>query len=86
MGLFELISAHASLAKMSFRLNRISEGAYFYKKRGLYLTNLNDFLGQLGFDPHDEVPPFFLDWSFEHQFNLSSRTLGETIGKWVLLM
>ena len=26
---------------------------------------------------------FFLDWSFEHQFNLSSRMLNETIGKGV---
>ena len=26
------------------------------------------------------------DWSFEHQFNSSSRTLSEEIGQWVLLM
>ena len=25
--------------------------------------------------------PIFLDWSFEHQFNSSSRTLSEEIGK-----
>ena len=30
--------------------------------------------------------PSFLTWSFEHQFNSSSRTLRETIGKWILLM
>ena len=30
--------------------------------------------------------PFCLDLSFEHQFNSSSRTLNETISKWVLLM
>ena len=28
---------------------------------------------------------YFFNWSFEHQFNSSSRTLSETIGKWVLL-
>ena len=36
--------------------------------------------------PTQGRPPFFLDWSFEHQFNSSSRTLSETIGKWILLM
>ena len=29
---------------------------------------------------------FFLDGSFEHQFNSSSRTLSEAVDKWVLLM
>ena len=38
-----------------------------------------------GFHPNAGVPPVFLDWSFEHQFNSSSRTLSETIGKLVLL-
>ena len=28
---------------------------------------------------------YFFNWSFEHQFNSSSRTLSETIGKLVLL-
>ena len=36
--------------------------------------------------PMQGRPPFFLDWSFEHQFNSSSRTLSETIGRWILLM
>ena len=42
--------------------------------------------GELGFHPHAGGPSFFLGWSFEHQFNSSSRTLSETLGKWVLLM
>ena len=29
---------------------------------------------------------FFLNWSFEHPLNSSSRVLDETIGKWILLM
>ena len=37
-------------------------------------------------NPAQGRPPFFLDWSFEHQFNQSSRTLSETIGKLILLM
>ena len=36
--------------------------------------------------PTQGGPPFFFDWSFEHQFDSSLRTLSETIGKWVLLM
>ena len=44
--------------------------------------------GDLGFHPHagGGGPPFFLNCSFEYQFNLTSRTLSETVGKWVLLM
>ena len=42
--------------------------------------------GELGLQPHAGGPSFFLGWSFEHQFNSSSRTLSETLGQWVLLM
>ena len=71
---------------MSFRLNRIRKVHTSVKNRELYSTNLQDYWQQLGFHPHEEEPAFFLDWSFEHQFNSSSRTWSETIGKWVLLM
>ena len=36
--------------------------------------------------PTQGRPPFFFGWSFEHQLNSSSRTLSETIGKWIFLM
>ena len=63
-----------------------SEDAYVYDERELRLTNLKALWEELGFDPHVGWLPFFLDWSFEHQFNSTSRTLSEAIGKWVLLM
>ena len=64
-----------------FRLNRIRKT----QERELRLINRKALQGKLGYHPHAEGPPFFLDWSFEHQFNSTSRTLSETIGKWVLL-
>ena len=36
------------------------------------------------FKPSRGGHPVFLDWSFEPQFNSTSHTLSETIGKWVL--
>ena len=59
-----------------------SEDAYLYEEKDLRLINLKAFVGggkELGFHPHAVEPPFFLDLLFEHQFNLSSRTLSETI-------
>ena len=64
-----------------------SEDAYFYEERDpLRLINLKALREEVGFHPYAGGPPFFLDWSFEHQFNLTSRMLSETIDKWVLLM
>ena len=42
--------------------------------------------GGVELPPPHRGTPIFLDWSFKHQFNPTSRTLSETIGKWVLLM
>ena len=73
--------------KILFRLNwtafrrRIplwKEGALFNKSQG--------FVGSWASTPNAGRPSFFFDWSFEHQFNSTSRTLSKTIGKWVLLM
>ena len=36
--------------------------------------------------PTQGSSPFFLDWLFDDQFNSSSRTLSETIGKLIWLM
>ena len=64
-----------------------SEDAYLYEERDkLSLINLKALREEVGFHPHAGGPPFFLDWSFEHQFNSTSRMLSETIGKWFLLM
>ena len=65
-----------------------SENAYLYEERGgLSSINLKALRRQLGFHPPRRGrPPFFLDWSFERQFNSGSRTLSETISKLVLLM
>ena len=41
------------------------EGAYFYKKRELYLTNLKDFWRQLGLHPHKEGTPFLIENLYE---------------------
>ena len=44
-------------------------------------------MGGVGVPPsHEGGPPFFLDFSFEHQLSSSLPTLGEVIDKWVLLM
>ena len=51
-----------------------------YEEKDLCLISLKAFLGEeLGFHPNAGGPPFFLDASFGHEFNLSSRTLSETI-------
>ena len=60
--------------------------ACLYEEREFLLININAFLGELGFHPHAGGPPLFLDWYLEHQFNSTSRTLSEAIGKLVLLM
>ena len=36
--------------------------------------------------PHAGESPIFLDWTFEHQFNSSSRILSEETGKLVMPM
>ena len=63
-----------------------AEDIYLYEEKELRLMNFKAFGGKLGFHPHAGVSPFFIDWSFEHQFNSSLRSLSETIGKLILLM
>ena len=54
-----------------------SENAYLYEERGgLSSINLKALRRQLGFHPPRRGrPPFFLDWSFERQFNSGSRSI-----------
>ena len=79
--LLELIKAHLSSFKLiQAQIGPHSEDAYFYVERELSLINRKALRGELG------GAAFFLDWSFEHQFISSSRTLSETIGQWDLLM
>ena len=63
-----------------------SKDAYLREEEELRLINIKALRGDWAFSPHVGRPPFFLDCSFEHQFNSSSRTLSDAIGKWVLLM
>ena len=72
----ELISVHVSLAKFYLDWTAFGRRIPQWREGG-------PFEGELGFHPLRRGPLFFLDWSFEHQFN---STLSETIGKWVLLM
>ena len=58
--------------------------AYLYEEKDLRWINLKAFVGggeELGFHPHAVESPFspFFDLLSEHQFNLSSHTLSETI-------
>ena len=66
----------------------------------MYVDSFKLFWADLGslssyklISAHASVAKFYSDWlayercwSFEHRFNLTSRMLSETIGKWVLLM
>ena len=63
-----------------------SEDAYLYEQREIRLKNIKASRRELGFHTHTRRCPFYLDCSFEHQFNSILRTLNETIGEWVLLM
>ena len=62
------------------------EDAYLYEQREIRLKNIKASRRELGFHTHTRRCPFFVDSSFEHQFNSILRTLNETIGEWVLLM
>ena len=58
----------------------------FYEESELRLIHLK-VCGGIWASTHSQGgAPFIIDWSFEHQFNSSSSTLSETIGKLVLLM
>ena len=62
------------------------EDAYHCKQKKLCLISFKVLQGDLGFLPNAGVSSISLDQSFEYQFNSSSHTLREEIGKWVLLM
>ena len=65
------------LQKSYLDWNAFARRAYLYKESGLCLINRKVLRTNLGVHPspphHAGGPPIFVDWSFEHQFNLSSR-------------
>ena len=65
------------LQKSYLDWNAFARRAYLYKELGLCLINRKVLRTNLGVHPspphHAGGPPIFVDWSFEHQFNLSSR-------------
>ena len=85
---FKLILAHASLVKFYLAWTTFGRSIPLWREgeRELRFINLKALLGSWVSTPTQEGRPFFLDWSFEPQFNSSSHTLSEAIGKWVLQM
>ena len=67
--------------QQNFIYIELHSDAYFYEETEFRLINLNALLEKLGCHPHAGGPPLFLDWSFEHQLNSTSRTLSDAIGK-----